>query len=140
MMNVNMSGNGGVSAMTSSDPSAMPAVSGVRLNSTLLAGSSVNVSWNVADPVTNPTAVLLSMMESYFHALEVTAKNLGTSEEMRELLKRKQEELEELMRDLKNQKIDYEQARITFMNCVASEEDKAYFEKILSEMRAVVVA
>lgn len=140
-MNVNRSGSDGTLAMPMSEQMAvMPSMNGAMLGAKLFAGASVNVEWNGAGSVADPSAVLLSVMKSYFHALKVTAENLGTSKKMRELIKRKKEEIAEQMRELKDRKVDYEKARITFINCVASAEDKAYFEKLMSEMRPTVMA
>ena len=140
-MNVNMSENGGVPAMPMSERMpVMPGLNGALPVAKLLGGASVKVMKGGATPAPDPRAILMSMMTSYFQTLQANAKNLGVSKEVRELRKRKAKEIAERIRDLKERKIDYEQARITFINCVASGDDKAYFEKMMAEMRATVVA
>lgn len=140
-MNVNMSGNGGVSAMpTAGQAATLPGKNAVAANAKLFGGTSVRVVTGGGESVPDPTVVLLSMMQSHYQALRRTAENLGVSKEMRELHKRRQKELAEQMRDLKDRKVDYEQARITFINSVDSAEDRALFEKRMAETRPAVMA
>ena len=140
-MNVNISDNGVLTAMpTAGRAVTLQGKNAVAANAKLFGGASVRVVTGGGASVPDPTAVLLSMMQSHYQALLTAARNVGESKEMRELRKRRREEIAEQIRDLKDRKVDYEQARITFINCVASEDDKAYFEKLMAEMRATVVA
>ena len=106
-------------ASVSGDEIAVPSPAKVG-GGPLLGGNGINgvtrAPHGLLNRMPSETEVLLGIAQQMYESLKAIVANLKPSEREKENIRRKMEELEKLRKEVKDRKIDLEQARIRFVN------------------------